>query len=474
MPRNASKEKQLRGIPSVDEILRTDACKRIASELGKETALKMARESLGELRERGVGSGSRAELSRDIENNLIRKREMLDRLRLQRVINATGVIVHTNLGRSPLSENAVQAIADASRYSNVEFDLEIGERGRRGFSAEALLAEIAGAEDGLIVNNCAAAALLILSALAEGGEVIVSRGELVEIGGDFRIPEVLERSGCKLREVGTTNRTKLADYERAISSDTRAIVLVHPSNYRITGFTEKPQLSELAKLAHDNDLVLFEDAGSGALLDLSEYGLGEEPVIPASIAAGADVVTFSGDKLVGGVQAGLIVGRRSLIEKIRGNPLYRAVRADKVIYAAVEATLRSFARGSAFEDIPTLRMLSMSLEELDVRVDEFNARFDENEQVNVQLSKEPGFSAVGGGTGPGVGLLTRVIAILHRGMSADDVAAYLRSQTPPIITRIVGDRAVADLRTVPSQDEEILMDALLKLAAIDGQQQNLS
>lgn len=471
MPRNASTKEQLRGIPSVDEVLRTEVGMQIERERGRDTALRMARETISELRETDF-DGSRENISRAIEAELLRKLEAKARKGLQRAINATGVIIHTNLGRSPLSENAVRAILNAAGYCNVELDLETGERGRRGLSAETLLAEIAAAEDGLIVNNCAAAALLTLSGLAAGGEVIVSRGELVEIGGDFRIPDVLERSGSRLREVGTTNRTKLADYERAISGDTKAVLRVHPSNYRITGFTEKPALTDLVRFAHKNDLILIEDAGSGALMDLSAFGLIDEPVIRDSIEAGVDIVTFSGDKLVGGVQAGMIVGRKSLIREIRGNPLYRAVRADKLIYAAVEATLRSFARDSALEEIPTLRMLSISPGEIKARADSFKSCFEEHKQEKAKLSLEPGFSAVGGGTGPGVELPTQLISLSHDEMSAKDIAAYFRSQSPPIITRIADGRIILDFRTITDEDEEVLMDAILKLTPIDSPQQS--
>jgi L-seryl-tRNA(Ser) seleniumtransferase len=381
------------------------------------------------------------------------------------------VIIHTNLGRSPLSEAAVDSIVQtASGYCSVELDLQTGERGRRGASAELLLADVSGAEDGLIVNNCAAAALLTLSALAEGGEVIVSRGELVEIGGDFRMPDVLERSGCRLREVGTTNRTKLRDYQLAICDRTKAILRVHPSNFRITGFTEKPRLEDLAALADKNDTVLIEDAGSGALLDLSAFGLDEEPVIRDSIAAGASVVTFSGDKLVGGIQAGLIVGKRALIERIRRNPLYRAVRADKLVYAAVEATLRSFVRGKALNEIPTLRMLTMEAGEIETRAKRLIAGFDGQEAVRLELVA--GLSAVGGGTAPGVELPTILIAISHRSLSPAEVARFLRWWPTPIIARIVEDRAVADLRTVAESDEAVLIDALDALSANDSPTQN--
>jgi L-seryl-tRNA(Ser) seleniumtransferase len=366
-------------MPSVDEVLRSSTAQAIEETIGHGRAVELVRKAIETARSQFNGDVSREAAAEAVEKNLASLVLQRERKALRRVINATGVIIHTNLGRSPLSQAAVEALVEsASGYCNVELDLETGERGRRGASAETMLAEATGAEDGLIVNNCAAAALLTLSALADGGEVIVSRGELVEIGGDFRIPEVLERSGCRLREVGTTNRTKLSDYERAITDDTKAILRVHPSNYRITGFTEKPDLKNLAALCRRNNLVLMEDAGSGALLDLSALGLGDEPVISDSVAEGADIVTFSGDKLVGGVQAGLIAGRRDLMQRVRSHPLYRAVRADKMVYAAVESTLRTFSRDTALDEIPTLAMLSMSVEAIESRAQECKEPYTSN------------------------------------------------------------------------------------------------
>ena len=266
---------------------------------------------------------------------------------LRHVINATGVVLHTNLGRAPLSDAARRAIADqAAGYCNLEYDVMNGERGRRGPRVEDLLASLTGAEAALVVNNCAAAALLVLTTLANDGDTIVSRGELVEIGGDFRVPDVMAQSGTRMIEVGTTNRTRLSDYKKAISETTRLIMRVHASNYRIIGFTKTPTMRELAELAHDQALQLYEDAGSGALLDFTEYGIDGEPVIRRSIEAGADVVSFSGDKLLGGPQAGLLVGRSDIIERMRSHPLYRAVRADKLRIAALEATLDAYARDS--------------------------------------------------------------------------------------------------------------------------------
>ena len=465
MKEKVAKADDKHSIPSVDEILRSDAGTTVGCELGRSEALRYVREAIDETRNESHGETDRDSITRLIESKLLSKLQIANGARLQRVINATGVIIHTNLGRSPLSKAAVDAIAEAADYANVEMDLATGERGRRGESAEQLLARVCGAEDALIVNNCAAAALLILSAIANGGEVIVSRGELVEIGGDFRVPDVLERSGCRLREVGTTNRTKLSDYERAITSETRAILRVHPSNYRITGFTETPKLNDLAELAHRNDLILFEDAGSGALADLTPFGLGDEPMISSSLEAGADIVSFSGDKLVGGPQAGLIVGKAALFAKIKKDPLYRAVRADKLVYAGIEATLTAFARGGAFDEIPTLRMLTISLDEIDQRAKDLVAKIEQMRIDGVSVEIVRGESAIGGGAGSGVKLETSLIAVRRSNWSPDEVAAVLRRSNPPVVARINNDVVVLDLRTVDEKDEEFVLAAIQTLGA---------
>jgi L-seryl-tRNA(Ser) seleniumtransferase len=465
MSRNSNEVSPLRAIPSVDEILRTNAGRLVDREFGRDASLRMARAVADEIRRSVDSKADRAEILDFIENKLLSKLATVKAERLQKVINATGVIIHTNLGRSPLSEDAVEAITrSASGYCNVELDVETGERGRRGASAEILLAEIAGAEDAVIVNNCAAAALLVLAALASSGEVIVSRGELVEIGGDFRIPDVLEQSGCRLREVGTTNRTKLADYERAICSATKAILRVHPSNYRITGFTETPDLESLADLSRRNSLILFEDAGSGALVDLSEHGLGDEPVIRQSISAGVDIVAFSGDKLVGGVQAGLIAGKKELVEKVRRHPLYRAVRVDKMVYAAVEATLGSFARAQAFGEIPTLRMLSLTFEEIDGRARKLVDMMNKLSFSEISCEIIQGESAIGGGAGTGVTLVTSLVAVSHSTLTADELAAAFRRVETPVVARISDGRLLLDLRTVPEKDEQFILEAMELIA----------
>jgi L-seryl-tRNA(Ser) seleniumtransferase len=357
-------------LPSVDELLSTEAAIAMIAELGRTRALFLTRQALDsirrDMRENSESPFNRLEtLTREIlfEETISRLNDAMRTERtsgLRRVINATGVVIHTNLGRAPLSENAKRAIVDVAGYSTIEYNIGTGKRGTRCSNAEKLLAEITGAESSLIVNNCAAAAVLVLSVFAKGGEVLVSRGELVEIGGDFRIPDVLTQSGATLKEVGTTNRTKLSDYEKALNLDTALILRVHPSNYRIVGFTDKPSVADLSELARENGILLYEDAGSGAMIDLNNVGLDDDPVISQSLAAGADIVSFSGDKLLGGPQTGLIVGRKDLIDSLRKHPLYRALRVDKLICAALEATLGSYAREMAREEIPVLKMLSMS------------------------------------------------------------------------------------------------------------------
>ena len=456
----------LQAMPSIDAILKTDTARELESSLGRDQALAVVRSVTekvrGELADHPE-NGSRDSIISDIENRLRDEIAIRSRSRQQRVINATGVVVHTNLGRSRLSQEAVDAIVGSAGYCNLEYDLTTGERGRRGESAEKLLADLVGAEDAVIVNNCAAAAFLVLSVFAKGGEVIVSRGELVEIGGDFRIPDVLEQSGATLREVGTTNRTKLTDYERAIGDNTRLILRVHPSNFRITGFTSTPALSELSELAVKRGSLLFEDAGSGALVELSRLGL-DEPVISESIKAGADLVSFSGDKLMGGTQAGMIVGRRHLIERLRRNPLYRALRPDKFSYVAIDATLSTFAKGTAWENLPVLQMLAMTADEIGRRARNVVDQVVRQTRSVSQFKVVSGNSAVGGGAAPDVELPTFLIAITGNA-PPEAFAKRLREANPPVIARIADERVLIDLRTVSPVEERELIEALSSLAS---------
>lgn len=451
----------LAAIPSVDQLL-LHASGEIA-EHGRRAVVEAIRQALDGLRVELLAD-KHSTATRQILSDLALERTKTDlknsrSKRLRRVINATGVVIHTNLGRAPLSENAVCALIDVARsYSNLEFDIDEGVRGKRGSDVESMVCQLISAEAAIIVNNCAAAAFFVLSAFAVGGDVIVSRGELVEIGGDFRVPDVLERSGAKLREVGTTNRTKIADYERAIAESTKMILRVHPSNYRVVGFTSSPSIEELAAIARKSGIVLFEDIGSGAIADLSEYGVNDEPSPAASIAAGCDIIAFSGDKLLGGPQCGIITGRRDLIDRLRAHPLYRALRVDKLTLAALGATLDSYIRGTETAEIPVIKMLATSADEIRSRAEQFVASFAENTPLTFEIIE--GTSAIGGGSAPTSHPKTWLIAISQPNTSADSLAAQLRANDPPIITRIENDRVLVDLRTVSERDVDEISIAL--------------
>lgn len=463
----------LRMLPSVDTLLRSETSQRLSTETGFKhlvvlvrSVLDNTRLELSETKELNAENYTREILLKDAEKRLEKVWRSEQNTSLQRVINATGVVIHTNLGRAALSENAIKAITEhAARYCTLEYNLETGKRGKRGARAEHLLAELTGAEDALIVNNCAAACVLVLTALANGGEAILSRGEMVEIGGDFRVPDVMIQSGAKLVEVGTTNRTRTADYERAITENTRLILKIHPSNYRIIGFTATPSISELANLAHQKGILLYEDAGSGALLDMSKFGLSDEPIIPQSVVAGADVITFSGDKLLGGTQSGLIVGRREVIEKLRRHPLYRALRVDKIIYAALEATFEAFRKETVFNEVPVLKMLAMTKAEIKQRTWHFAQDLREKLGENPHLKFEvmDGNSVIGGGSAPAVQPETTLLALKHEKLSISRFEQSLRLAKPPIITRILEDKVLIDLRTVSEKEEAELLEVLAKI-----------
>jgi L-seryl-tRNA(Ser) seleniumtransferase len=464
----ASTDLTLRALPSVDQLLRTEALAELRVSLGVSRLTTIAREVTEEMRkeiqsERLPETTKDALLAEAVQRiHSLYQRETLAVLR--RVINATGVILHTNLGRAPLSETAREAIAqEGAGYCTLEYDPATGSRGKRGAHVEELLTQLTGAEASLVVNNCASAALLILSVLARDGETIVSRGELVEIGGDFRVPEVMANSGTQMVEVGSTNRTRLDDYKRAMNEKTRLIMRVHPSNYRIIGFTDSPDLSQLASLAHESALPLYEDAGSGVLNDLSKYGINDEPIIRESIAAGADVVSFSGDKLLGATQAGVIVGRRAIIDRLRKHSLYRALRVDKLCLAALEATLDAHRRG-AIDEVPALRMLALTKDAIEARAKAFLDKLGGLNQSNVLTATiVAGQSAVGGGSGPNVHPPTALIALKHKQLNAGEIEKNLRLGSPPIIARIADDQVLLDLRTVDESEEPELLEALRSL-----------
>ena len=455
----------LRHVPSVDQLLRTDVARRLSESIGLKRVTAIARnvttEIRSSIRENPVENGHSpeallAEAVRRMEQTAQREGET----GIKKVINATGVLLHTNLGRAPLSGAARAAIGEAAGHCNLEYDLATGTRGKRGARVESLLKDLTGAEDALVVNNCAAAALLILKVLAGDGETIVSRGELVEIGGDFRVPDVMASSGTHMVEVGTTNRTHLEDYRSAISLNTRLIMRVHPSNYRIVGFASSPQLSELAALAHENDLLLYEDAGSGLLSDLRPYGVVDEPTVTETVASGADVISFSGDKLLGSAQAGLIVGRGAIVERLRKHPLYRALRSDKLRLAALEATFTAFQRDKAFEEVPVLQMLSLTTAEIEQRA---KVLIDQLGPTELNLSLEPGESAIGGGAAPTSTINSVLIAFTHPQKSPTELEQQLRTSSPPVIARIAENKVLLDLRTVLTPDLPALIAALKRL-----------
>lgn len=385
---------------------------------------------------------------------------------LKKAINATGTILHTNLGRARLSDNAIKHVIEtAGSYSNLEFNLEKGERGSRHAHVESLLRKITGAEAAMVVNNNAAAVYLVLSALAKGREVIVSRGQLVEIGGSFRISSIMEESGALLNEVGTTNKTHLYDYEQAIHTETAMIMKVHTSNFSIHGFTKTVETADLAQLSKQHDeLIFYEDLGSGVLYDFTMHGIGDEPVVSEVIKMGADLVSFSGDKLLGGPQAGIIAGKKTLIDKLKKNQMARVVRVDKMTLAALEGTLMDYLKGEkGLRSIPTIRDLLVSADELERRTAAFAEKANElNARLCVQAIK--GMSQVGGGTMPDVQLPTWIATITHAQFSVEQLAKKLRQEfSPAIIVRIQQEAVHIDLRTVDLQEEHFLLDALAKI-----------
>ena len=460
-----------RVIPAVDHLLGLPAVQALAATHGMRRVRQVLDEEVGRLRAALVAGDSDAD-SREFASALIvaRLSETLTRTMtpsLQPVINATGVVVHTNLGRAPLSEDAVSAMGRiAIGYSTLEFDLGSGQRGSRHTHLEAALREATAAEAGLATNNTAAGLTVALSAIAAGREVILSRGELVEIGGGFRVPEILRGSGAVLREVGTTNRTRAADYAAAISDRTAAILRVHPSNFRIEGFTERPALADLVAIARRFSVPLIEDQGSGWLgFDLfapdafppdARAKLAHEPAVRDSVRAGVDLVAFSGDKLLGGPQAGLLVGRAALVARIRQHPLMRAVRVDKITYAGLEATLQAFIAGRAAATIPVMRMLAMRTEVIEARAERLLGQL---RQAGVACDAARGLSTVGGGSLPGETLATRLIRIAAP--SPDRMLAALRRGQPIVIARIAEDRVCLDLRTVAESDDDAVALAVI-------------
>lgn len=449
----------LRKIPSVDELLSRPEITDLLKIHPRAVVVDAIRKGLGDLRQELLEKGPS-----QVEDSVFSFEHLYPRIqkeidlqvqpRLRRVINATGVVIHTNLGRSPLPPSALQHMIEISKtYSNLEYDLNLGERGDRYSHVEGILCNLSGAESALVVNNNAGAVLLALNTLAEGREVIVSRGELVEIGGAFRIPDVMKRSGAVLKEVGTTNRTHLNDYQKAIGSQTALLLKVHTSNFRVIGFTSSVPLQDLVQLGRQYDLPVMEDLGSGCLIDLSRYGLQKEATVPEAVGAGADVVTFSGDKLLGGPQAGILLGKKNVIDAMKTNPLARALRIDKLTLAALESTLLFYLdEKKAMREIPTLRMLGFDLNKLKRRARRLSKRLSKVVQ-QAEMGIREDVSQVGGGALPLQNLPTMVLAIKPRNLSVNSLEEILRKGDPPIIGRISKDELVLDMRTV--FDEEI-------------------
>jgi L-seryl-tRNA(Ser) seleniumtransferase len=456
----------LRQIPSVDELLMQPRLAALAQRVERSMLVDVARAVLSDLRERitkGSGVTVLALEGSSLEDSIASAVERVLARSLEPVINVTGVILHTNLGRAPLTAPVVEELRrSATQYSNLEYDLEAGRRGKRDVHVAEMLRRLTGAEAAIVVNNCAAAVLLVLAALARGGEVIVSRGELIEIGDGFRIPEIMAESGASLREVGTTNRTRLTDYENAITERTRLLLRVHPSNFKISGFAERPSLEELVSLSKRSGTPLVEDLGSGCLVDLSAAGI-SEPLVRTSIEAGVTLVMFSGDKLLGGPQAGIILGQKELVGRVRRHPLFRALRVDKLTTAALMATLGAYLRG-AWEEIPALRMIRMSASEIKRRAENFLRELTPEVPLGeVELEIVDGTSLVGGGSTPDQSLPTKVIRIASARYSAAQLEQRLRRAPAGIsvIARVEEDRLVLDLRTVLPEQEPLLVKTLV-------------
>lgn len=458
----------LRQIPKVDKVLEWPGIKDLLARQPRPVVVRAVREVLASLRaevlQGGVSEADLAELA--VAGRVTAELAAADLLSLRRVVNGSGVVIHTNLGRSPLPERVRQSLAEiAFGYSNLEFDLARGERGSRYAHVEGLLCELTGAEAALVVNNNAAAVLLALAALAQGREVIVSRGELVEIGGSFRIPDVMRQSGALLREVGTTNRTHFRDYRAAVNDATGLLLKVHASNFAVVGFTAEVSAAELVALGRELAVPVMADVGSGNLLDLARMGVGNEPMVQEYVRAGVDVVTFSGDKLLGGPQAGIIVGRRECIELLKKHPLLRALRIDKLTLAALEGTLRLYRdERQALAEIPTLRMLTMTAAELAVQGRRMLRRLRRGVPPAVTLALQDGVSQVGGGALPLVELPTVLLAVTVAGCSPQALEGKLRNAAVPVIGRIWRDTFLLDLRTMTDADLPDLLAALRSAA----------
>jgi len=462
--------KLLRSIPKVDEILNSDELADVTLRFGRKVVCEAVRNAIDEIRNEVLSMenlnfdsncGDECAILSEVMKRVLEKVEKSDDMNLRKVVNATGVILHTNLGRAPLNSTIKDKVWEiAESYSNLEFDVSTGERGSRYSHVDKLLTSLTGAEAALVVNNNAAAVLLVLGTLAKGKKVVVSRGELVEIGGSFRIPEIMEQSGAELIEVGTTNRTRISDYKEGARQDETGVLLkVHTSNYKIVGFTEEVSLDDMVKLGKDIDIPVIYDLGSGALIDLRKYGIDGETDVVSCVKAGVDVVCFSGDKLLGGPQAGIILGKKDFIEKMKKNPLTRAFRIDKLTLAALEASLRIYLNADdVTKEIPVLSMLTMSDEEINEKAEKLMKLLCDNIK-NAEISIDAGLSQTGGGTLPLLEIPTKIITINLENISPEYLEERLRCGRIPVITRINKGKVCIDVRTIKDDDFELIVQA---------------
>ena len=465
------KEKLLSQIPSVNDILDLNETQNFIDKYSRSLVVDGIRKVTDEIRNEILNTEVENLKDYNINNNLILNNlaeflELWSRPNLTPAVNGTGVVVHTNLGRSLLSESAIKSLIDvAQNYSTLEIERESGERGSRYNNVTELLRELTGAESSMVVNNNAGAVMLALNTLAEDKEVIIPRGELVEIGGSFRIPDVMKRSGAKLVEIGATNKVHLEDYINAVTENTGLLLKVHTSNYKIVGFTKGVELKDLVDYAHEQGLPVMDDLGSGILVDLTENGFNYEPTVQERIAAGADVVTFSGDKLLGGPQAGIIVGKKEYINKMKKNPMTRALRVDKFTLSALEATLKEYKDiNKAKKNIPTLRMLTENIANIKNKADKLYKKIDNEKLINnfeVRIAED--IAKVGGGAFPLEKLKTYTLRLKHKNISTSDLSYKLRMNYPPIFSRIKNDEIVLDFRTIKDEDFAIILDALKEI-----------
>ncbi len=463
------KQALLRQIPSVDRLLSDPRLSDVSREYPRDLILKAVHQELDEIRTGILNEAlvpDSALKPASVLDRIVDRVHKLGKPSLRPVINATGVVVHTNLGRSLLAENVLQDMGlIAAGYSNLEYDLAMGKRGSRYSHVEEILKDLTGAEAAMVVNNNAGAVLIALETMAKGREIIVSRGQLVEIGGSFRVPDVMRKSGARMVEVGTTNKTHLKDYEGRIGPETGLLLKVHTSNFKIMGFTREVHLTELAALGRQHGIPVMEDLGSGCLIDFSKFGMIKEPTVQEVLAQGADLVTFSGDKLLGGPQAGIILGRKDLVEGIKQNPLNRALRIDKLTLAALEGTLRLYQdQRVALKEIPTLRMLCEPYDDLVKKARRLMSRIGKLDTLNFSVEMSDGVSRVGGGALPLLALQTRLVTLVPERMSAPSMEAWLRGFAPPIITRVEKERVLMDVRTIQDAQFKTVGEAVKDMA----------